>query len=467
MWAASLACLVQHHTTTQTRKRVIFSIVPTTDLWKAPAAADVATALDATVRLPGSKSLTNRFLVLAALADGESRLRAPLHSRDTLLMAQGLRAMGTSITDLGDADSGDWLVRPAALGGNATVDCGLAGTVMRFLPAVATLAAGPVRFDGDAGARVRPMAPVLQAITDLGIRTESAGGFLPATVHGSGTVTGGALRIDASHSSQFVSAMLLVGARFSKGLELVHTGSALPSQPHIDMTIEVLRDVGVEIDDETPHRWVVEPGDIRPLDVTVEPDLSNAAAFLAAVPILGGRLHIPDWPAHTTQAGDRIRDILALLGARVELDRTGLTVTADCGFEGFDLDLSEAGELTPTVAALAACAHSPSHLHGVAHLRGHETDRLAALATEINRLGGDVTETDDGLVIRPSPLRPAQIATYHDHRMATAAAILALKAPGSSIENIATTSKTLPGFADMWMRMLGVETAAERTVVAS
>lgn len=428
------------------------------DPWPAPSVHHITTPLDAVVRLPGSKSLTNRFLVLAALAEEESRLRAPLRSRDTLLMAEGLRALGAQITALpgGEAGLDDWLVRPGAVRGGGTVECGLAGTVMRFLPAVAALADGPVHFDGDAGARTRPMGPVVDSLRELGVTVESAGGFLPVTVHGTGTPRGGRVGVDASASSQFVSAMLLVGARLSEGLELLHTGDRLPSRPHIEMTVEVLRDAGVVIDDEEPGRWVVEPGNIHPVDVTVEPDLTNAAPFLGAALVLGGTVHIPDWPSHTSQAGDAVREILTRMGAHVSLGRDGVTVTGQGRFDGVDLDLADAGELAPTVAALAALAESPSRLRGVAHLRGHETDRLAALVTEINRLGGAARETPDGLEITPRPLHGDRVRTYADHRMATTAALLGLRAPGTTVENVATTAKTLPDFPGMWNRMLGL-----------
>lgn len=426
--------------------------------WPAPAADDIPAPLDAVVRLPGSKSLTNRYLVLAALAGEESRLRAPLRSRDTILMAEGLAALGADLADLPGDDPAmpDWLITPGPITGDTSVDCGLAGTVMRFLPPVAALAHGPVWFDGDPGARVRPMGAVVQALQSLGVEVTSEGGRLPLQVIGTGAVTGGTVTIDASASSQFVSALLLVGARFEKGLTIVHDGPPVPSRPHIEMTVEVLRDAGVEVDDAEPNRWRVEPGEIYALDVVVEPDLTNAAPFLAAAMVVGGRVHIPDWPQHTTQAGDAIRNILDSMGAEVALLREGLTVTGNGEVHGIDVDLADAGELTPTVAALAALADGPSRLRGVGHLRGHETDRLAALVTEINRLGGQAVETEDGLSITPRPLTGARLRSYADHRMATSAALLGLKAPGTSVEDVQTTAKTLPGFADMWCRMLGV-----------
>ena len=425
------------------------AVLPTRALWPAPAADG---PVDATVRLPGSKSLTNRYLVLAALAGQPSRLRAPLRSRDTLLMARGVASLGAGVEDVG---AGDWIVTPAGLRGGATVDCGLAGTVMRFLPAVAALADGDVHFDGDARARQRPMAPVIAALRSLGVDVSDDGrGTLPFTVHGRGSVRGGTLEVDATASSQFVSALLLVAARFTQGLTLRHVGSAIPSQPHVAMTVEALRDVGVVVEDTGGDTWRVEPGTIGGLDVQVEPDLSNATPFLAAGAVTGGRVTVPGWPQWTTQAGDAIRDLLDAMGAEVALDRSGLTVRGTGDLYGVEADLHDAGELTPTVAALAALAESPSRLSGIAHLRGHETDRLAALAKEINDLGGDVTETPDGLEIRPSPLRAGVFHTYDDHRLATAGAVLGLRVPGLLVEDVGTTAKTLPEFPTLWEAML-------------
>jgi 3-phosphoshikimate 1-carboxyvinyltransferase len=420
--------------------------------WPAPPAVR---PVDATVSVPGSKSLTNRLLVLAALADGPSRLRRPLRSRDTLLMAASLRALGAALEDADASADADWLVTPRPLRGGVTVDAGLAGTVMRFLPAVAALADGPVTLDGDPRARERPMAPLLDGLRTLGATVDDAGrGHLPFTIKGTGSVEGGEVTIDASASSQFVSGLLLAGARFTRGVTVHHDGKPVPSQPHIEMTVEVLRDRGVAVDDGEPNTWRVEPGPIGAFDVDVEPDLSTAAPFLAAALVTGGRIHVPGWPHHTTQAGDGLRDILDAMGAAVTLDRDGLTVMGGDAVEGVDVDLHDVGELTPVVAALAALAQSPSWLRGIAHLRGHESDRLAALATEINGLGGRVTETADGLRIEPARLHGGRWATYHDHRMAMAGAVVGLAVPGVVIEDVETTAKTLPDFTARWADLL-------------
>ena len=423
---------------------------PTTG-WPAPVADQPVVG---TLTVPGSKSLTNRYLVLAALADDESLLRAPLRSRDTELMAQALRAMGVEVHDVpGDSPEGDdWHVIPHPLRGPAQVDCGLAGTVMRFLPPLAALADGPISFDGDEQARSRPMAPVLDALRQLNVHVDDGGASaLPFTVDGHGTVAGGRVTVDASASSQFVSALLLAGARFERGLTIQHAGDKLPSLPHIDMTVEVLRDAGVIIeDDPEAGYWQVEPSEIRSLDVMVEQDLSNAAPFLAAAAVTGGEVFMPDWPTFTTQPGDRMREILERMGCEVELDREGLRVRGPQRLTGLDLDLTNEAELTPVVTALMALADGPSRIRGVAHIRGHETDRLAALSTELNALGGDVTETEDGLLIHPRELTGGTFRTYADHRMAMAAAVLGLVVPRLSIENVETTAKTLPGFATRW-----------------
>ena len=422
--------------------------------WLSPSTTGPITA---TVALPGSKSLTNRYLVLAALATGTSRLRRPLRSRDTLVMAAALHSLGASVTDIPGGEPGcdDWLIAPASLTGSTSVDCGLAGTVMRFLPPVAALADGPVAFDGDARARNRPMAPLIDALRALGARISDDGrGTLPFTVEGSGRMPGGSVTLDASASSQFISALLMAGPRFEQGVTIRHDGKPIPSEPHIEMTVEVLRDCGAIVDDSQANIWRVEPSEIYPLDVEVEPDLSNAAAFLAAAVVAGGSVRVPGWPQHTTQAGDAIRNIFDAMGADVLLERSGLTVTGDRQIRGLDVDLHDAGELTPVIVAVAALADSPSRIRGIAHLRGHETDRLAALFTEVNALGGSVDMAEDGLRITPKPLQGGLFHTYGDHRMAMAGAVLGLRVPGLVIENVETTDKTLPEFAARWTHMV-------------
>jgi 3-phosphoshikimate 1-carboxyvinyltransferase len=420
--------------------------VTSTDLWPAPRPRD---AVDRVVSLPGSKSLTNRALLLAAVSDGPSVVRRPLRSRDTLLMAAALTALGTGLDDR----DGDWAVTPAAWDDDAVVDCGLAGTVMRFVPPVAGLARGRVDFDGDPHMRLRPVGPMLSALAALGVRVEDGGrGALPFAVLGEGVVPGGTVTIDASASSQFVSALLLAGARYEHGVDVRHVGKPVPSLPHIEMTVQMLRQHGVEVDDTDANRWSVAPGPVHAFDHDIEPDLSNAAPFLALGAATGGRVTVADWPTATTQPGDELREILTRMGCEVTLADGDLTVVGPSRLSGVDLDLHDVGELTPAVAALCALADSPSHLRGIAHIRGHETDRLAALATELGRLGADVTEREDGLSIRPAALHGGTFHTYADHRMAHAAVILGLAVDGVLVEDVATTSKTFPDFATSWSR---------------
>ncbi|MFI6144965.1 3-phosphoshikimate 1-carboxyvinyltransferase [Streptomyces sp. NPDC051109] len=432
------------------------------DLWPAPLADGT---VHATVTVPGSKSVTNRALVLAALAAEPGWVRRPLRSRDSQLMSDALRALGVGIEETASSSSGDgsggeaWRVIPAALHGPATVDVGNAGTVMRFLPPVATLAAGDIRFDGDPRSYERPLGQVINALRTLGARIDDDGrGALPLTVQGGGALEGGVVEIDASNSSQFVSALLLSGPRFNQGVEVRHTGTTLPSMPHIRMTVEMLRAAGAQVDTPEaggePNVWRVAPSALLGRDVVVEPDLSNAQPFLAAALITGGTVTIPDWPRRTTQPGDELRRIFTEMGGSCELTDAGLVFTGSGKIHGIDVDLGEVGELTPGIAAVAALADSPSTLRGVAHLRLHETDRLAALTAEINGLGGEVTETADGLHIRPRPLHGGVFHTYDDHRMATAGAVIGLAVEGVQIENVATTAKTLPDFPKMWARML-------------
>jgi len=421
--------------------------------WLAPLAAH---PLSARLRLPGSKSLTNRELVLSALADSPSLLRAPLISRDTNLMIDALRDLGVQIEEVpGEGAFGpDLLVTPGELVGSSSIDCGLAGTVMRFLPPLAALALGPVSFDGDEHARKRPMRTTIDSLRALGVDvTDDGRGTLPFSLFGTGSVAGGRLDIDASASSQFVSGLLLSAPRFENGLELHHTGEHLPSIAHIEMTIAALAARGVTVDSPEPGVWIVQPGAIAGREVDIEPDLSNAGPFLGAALVAGGSVTIEGWPVGTTQVGDELQTILRDLGGDVVLEGGALTVTGTGTIHGITLD--NASELAPTIAAIAALADSETVLTGIAHLRGHETDRLAALAAEINALGGDVTETEDGLVIRPAALDGGLWKAYADHRMATAGAIIGLRIPGISVDDIGSTSKTLPQFIDLWNEMLG------------
>jgi 3-phosphoshikimate 1-carboxyvinyltransferase len=402
----------------------------------------------AQVTIPGSKSVTNRALILASLATTPSTIRKPLISRDSELMSAGLAALGISITGSDDA----WQITPAPLLGPARVDVGNAGTVMRFLPPLAALAQGDISFDGDPRSYERPLGPVIKALEELGIEIDHGGRYsLPMVIKARGKIKGGALTIDASASSQFLSALLLVAPSMEEGITVTHRGGALPSMPHIEMTVAMLRDFGADVTvDSAAQSWSVKAGELHGKDLVIEPDLSNASPFLSIAMVCGGSITISDWPHATTQPGDQLRDIFTQMGATVELSDNGLTLTGGSSIHGIDIDLHDVGELTPSIAALAALADSPSHLRGIGHLRLHETDRLAALTREINSLGGNVVEEETALHITPAPLHAGVFHTYEDHRLATAGAVIGLVTPGIEVENVATTRKTLPDFPGLW-----------------
>jgi 3-phosphoshikimate 1-carboxyvinyltransferase len=430
-------------------------------LWPAPFRGDKK--VSARVVIPGSKSVTNRALILAAQAQSPSLLKRPLISRDTELMVAGLRSMGIRIKEVQVDGDLAWEITPAPLRGPAKVDVGNAGTVMRFLPPLSALARGDISFDGDPRSYERPLGPVIAALEDLGIEIEHGGRYsLPMVVKSKGEIPGGALTIDASASSQFLSALLLIAPSTRDGIDATHKGGALPSMPHIDMTVQMLRDFGAEVTvDKSANSWSVSTGALQGQDLVIEPDLSNAAPFLSIAMVCGGSITIADWPEVTTQPGDQLREILTAMGATIsrEHDKGGLTITGGESIHGIDIDLHDVGELTPAIAALAALADSPSHLRGIGHLRLHETDRLAALTREINSLGGNVVEDETSLHITPhgamgKGLHGGTFHTYEDHRLATAAAVIGLVIPGVEIENVATTRKTLPDFPGLWQSLV-------------
>ena len=416
--------------------------------------------VEAFVVIPGSKSVTNRALILAAQADSPSILRRPLVSRDSELMVAGLRALGVGIEEQTVSINGieelQWTVTPGPLRGGVKIDVGNAGTVMRFLPPLAALATGDVAFDGDPRSYERPLGPVIKALEELGVSVEHDGRYsLPLKLHGNGKIPGGALTIDASASSQFLSALLLVAPSFENGIVATHKGGQLPSMPHIEMTVDMLRSFGAQVEVNTSAQsWSVKSGKLHGQELVIEPDLSNAAPFLSLAMVCGGSVTIADWPKTTTQPGDQLRSIFTQMGAKISMDQRGLTLTGTGVIHGIDIDLHDVGELTPSIAAVAALADSPSHLRGIAHLRLHETDRLAALTREINALGGDVVEEESALHITPAPLHGGVFHTYDDHRLATAGAVLGLVVPGIEVENIATTRKTLPDFPGLWSSLL-------------
>ncbi len=419
------------------------------NLWPAPYRGNQA--IDSSITIPGSKSVTNRALILAALSDSPSVLHKPLHSRDSALMIAGLKALGI---DIQEAANGDLTITPAPLFGPAQIDVGNAGTVMRFLPPVAAMAKGLIHFDGDERSHERPLGPVISALESLGVLIEHGSRYsLPMTINANGQLQGGSVEVDATSSSQFISALLLVAPATKEGITVIHTGTSLPSLPHIEMTIQMLREKGVQVD-VGQNRWSVKPHVMQGMNSTIEPDLSNAAPFMAAAMISSGTLTIKDWPVKTTQPGDQLRDIFTQMGASVSRNGNDLSITGTGQIHGIDIDLHDVGELTPSIAALCALADSPSYLRGIGHLRLHETDRLAALAREINSLGGSVVEEPTALSINPAPLHSGTFHTYEDHRLATAGAIIGLRVKGIEVENIETTKKTLPDFPKAWAQML-------------
>ncbi|HEV2890701.1 MAG TPA: 3-phosphoshikimate 1-carboxyvinyltransferase [Frankiaceae bacterium] len=411
--------------------------------WNAP----VATApVDAVVRLPGSKSVTNRALLLGSLARGTTAVRAPLKARDTLLMAGALRALGASVEESGD----DWLVSAGEAPTAARIDLGNAGTVARFVPAVAALKRGTYAFDGDPRLRERPIGPLLAALRTLG--ADVSGESFPLVVHGRGELRGGAVTVDASKSSQLVSGLLLAAPLMAEGLDLTHSGERVPSRPHLDMTVAMMRSFGASVT-VSDDRWVVAPGTYDATDVEVEPDLSGAAPFVAAAVVTGGVVRIPGWPLATTQPGAALVGLAERLGAMCTLDASGLTVRGPSTVRAIDADLADCGELAPVLAAVACVAGGATTLRGIGHLRVQETDRLAALATELRGFGVSVEEAPAALTISPEPLRPSGFRTYDDHRLAMAAAVLGLVVP-VEVENVETVAKTMPDFVDRWLAML-------------
>ena len=427
--------------------------------WRAPFRGGLTGAaakpINASISIPGSKSATNRALILAAIASTPSILRKPLSSRDTDLMVKGLRTLGCEIEEIKTPSGFDYKITPHKLIGPAHIEVGNAGTVMRFLPPIASLATGLIHFDGDARSHERPLAPVINALEQLGVSIEHGNKYkLPLTINGAGKIKGGVVEIDASASSQFISALLLLGPATEGGITIKHTGASLPSMPHIEMTIQMLEKFGAKVE-VTSNSWSIKPCELIGQDLVIEPDLSNAAPFMAAAMICGGSVSIKDWPTKTAQPGDQLRAIFSSMGAKIELNEKQLTISGTGQITGIDIDLGNVGELTPSIAAVASLATTQSTLRGIAHLRMHETDRLAALANEINNLGGSVTEGPGELLIKPATLKSSQIfKSYEDHRMATAGAIIGLAVEGVVVENIETTKKTLPDFPGMWQGML-------------
>ena len=418
-------------------------------MWSAPFRA--SKPISGAINIPGSKSVTNRALVLSALASSPSTLRKGLRSRDTDLMIKALSSLGVKI----EIEEDLWKITPAPLMGPAGIDVGNAGTVMRFLPPLASLAKGLISFDGDLRSHQRPLAPVIKALESLGVSIEHQGRYsLPLVINGAGYITGGEVEIDASASSQFLSSLLLVAPLMKQGLRIKNIGRSLPSKPHIEMTIAMLAQYGAFVDTSIDNQWSVEPTTLSGVDLVIEPDLSNAAVFMAAPILCGGEVIIKDWPKKTTQPGDQLRQIFSEMGGEIDFVDQGLRVRSSGHIRGIDIDLGDVGELTPVIAALASLADSPSYLRGIGHLRLHETDRLSALKNELTALGAEVLEEESALRINPKPMKAGVFHTYEDHRLATAGALIGLAVQGVEVENIETTGKTITDFPALWSQLL-------------
>ncbi len=418
-------------------------------MWSAPFRA--SKPISGAINIPGSKSVTNRALVLSALASSPSTLRKGLRSRDTDLMIKALSSLGVKI----EIEEDLWQITPAPLMGPAGIDVGNAGTVMRFLPPLAALANGLISFDGDPRSHQRPLGPVIKALESLGVSIEHQGRYsLPLVINGAGYITGGEAEIDASASSQFLSSLLLVAPLMKQGLRIKNVGKSLPSKPHIEMTIAMLAQYGAVVDTSIANQWSIKPTKLFGVDLVIEPDLSNAAVFMAAPILCGGEVIIKDWPRKTTQPGDQLRQIFSDMGGEIDFVDQGLRVRSTGQIRGIDIDLGDVGELTPVIAALACFANSPSNLRGIGHLRLHETDRLRALKNELTALGAQVIEEESALRINPMPMKAGVFRTYEDHRLATAGALIGLAVNGVEVENIETTRKTITDFPALWSQLL-------------
>lgn len=419
--------------------------------WHAPT---INGAINSTLEIPGSKSATNRAFVLAALGNKNSIITNPLFARDTNLMLEALEKLGCNVVKKLNSVEISPMKKDHS---EISIDVGLAGTVMRFVPPLAALSSGTSHFDGDERARNRPMKTLIESLKKLNVKViDNHQGKLPFSIISDGQITGGEIEIDASESSQFISALMLVGAKFKNGLTIKHVGQNLPSLPHIEMTIEMLKEVGVKTNQINTTTWRIDNQNINSKNWVVEPDLSNAGPFLAAAMVTKGEIKINDWPLQTTQAGNSWIEILSLMGANIQLNSKQLILKNDSEIKGINYNLNDVGELTPVLVAISLFANSKSEFTGISHLRGHETDRLAALVENITAIGGDAKETEDGLIINPKQLHGGVWKAFDDHRMATAGAVIGLKVKDIYVDDISTTSKTLPNFENLWNKMVNL-----------
>lgn len=406
----------------------------------------VAHPPDAVVAVPGSKSIANRALVCAALARGRSRLTNVPDGDDTVAMVACLRGLGLDA----ELDDGRVTIEGAGTDWSSdprTLHAGLAGTTSRFVTALAALGSAPITVDGHPPLRRRPFGPLHEALTQLGVsvRPGEVAGHLPATILG--PPTGGRVRIRGDVSSQYVTALMLIGPYLPGGLELWLT-SELISRPYVELTAAVMTWFGADGIAMGDELIVVEPGEYRPADVFVEPDASSASYPLAIAAVTGGRVTVDGLGPDALQGDATFVDVLAAMGCRVERDEHSVTVTGPSELRGVDLDMADISDLVPTVAVVAALASTPTTIRGVGFIRQKESDRLGDLAAELRRAGVDVDETDDGLAVRPSRPRAARLATHHDHRLAMAFAVLGTAVDGIEIEDPRVVSKSWPGFWD-------------------
>ncbi|HEV2108147.1 MAG TPA: 3-phosphoshikimate 1-carboxyvinyltransferase [Thermomicrobiales bacterium] len=408
--------------------------------------------IDADVPVPGSKSITNRALLIAALADGESELTGALYSDDTRYMAGALNGLGIAV------ESDEAGERFHVRGGGGTfpasdVDLfvGNSGTTMRFLTAALPLGHGTYRIDGIARMRQRPIAPLLAALNALGAdaRSEEGSGCPPVVVRANG-LRGGKVTMAGEQSSQYFSALLMVAPYAREGVTIEVAGD-LVSKPYMPLTASVMSAFGVhaELDTETWRHFRVTPGQrYQGRTYHIEPDATNASYFFAAAAVTGGRVRVNGLGSASTQGDLRFVDALAAMGAEVRIAADFVEVRGPAGgrLRGVDLDLNAISDTAQTLAAIAPFAGGPTTIRGIAHARLKETDRVAAIATELRRLGQHVEEQPDGVTIHPAPVVPADVQTYDDHRMAMSFAVTALRAPGVRILDPGCVAKTFPGF---------------------
>jgi 3-phosphoshikimate 1-carboxyvinyltransferase len=412
----------------------------------------VGGGVDADVQIPGSKSLTNRALVLASLADGTSTLGGALVADDTEAMAAAMTQLGAVVdlrSDRCTVTGFGGRLRP----GPIDIDARLSGTTARFVLPVLTLGDGPYLLDGAQPLRDRPMGPSIEALRRLGAQVDDSDrpGHLPVVVR-AGTLQGDGVGVDGVLSSQFTSGLLLAAAAMPDGLAVDLLGPVV-SRPYLEMTLAVLRAFGVDAGSDGERRLWVRPGGLQPTDYRIEPDASAASYFLAAAAICGGRVRVGDLGSASLQGDARFAELLERMGAEVHQGPHVTEVRGTGHLRGIDADLTDLPDMAQTLAAVAVFADGPTRVRGVEVIRGHETDRIAAVVTELGRCGIEADEHDDGFTVHPGTPRPARIETYRDHRMAMSFSLLGLRVPGIEIVDPGCVAKTFPDFFDHLARL--------------